>query len=88
MKNLEATVCSIELVKKGNFRVNFETKEGTYGIVIQRKKFYPGEKYHLSLDLGELSPDFIGDDPKKMTIGTCSYEIQEIKNKAGEIVYP
>lgn len=88
MKNLESTICAIELVGRNHFRVNFKTKEGIYAIVIREKKFYPGEKYSLSLNLGELSPDFVGDDPKKMKIGTCSYEIQEIKNKNGEIVYP
>jgi hypothetical protein len=88
MRGLEATVCSIALLNRNNFRVGFKTKMGIYSIDTRGRKFYPGEKYRVSLCLGKICPDFLGDDPEKMEIGTCSYEIREIRNQKNEIVYP
>lgn len=39
----------------------------------KRKKKYKSKCCNVDVYLSEISPDFIGDDPKTMKIGTCSY---------------
>ncbi len=91
--NLNLILIKLELSKQDPERtyLSFKSKKqgDNYSLAIKTQRardFWIGETYQAKVDL-EISPDFLGDDPKKMRIGTVSREIKQLSYN-GSILYP
>lgn len=71
-------------------KVSFIALDGIYDIKIPAGKdevvFSEGQRYIGIFDV-YCPPDFIGDDPKTMDVGTMSYSLKKIEDLKGNIVY-
>jgi hypothetical protein len=93
-KRLEVVVSSLEGVEKKsgkliNLRVNLKTRDREiYSIIVnpERKDFFVGDRYKAVLKV-YIPPDFLGDNPKTMKIGTCCYRVDSLTDKKGRVIY-
>ena len=91
-KILENQRCSIErfeIGKKGYAKVIIETNSGEYGLSLKNdmaRKLWRGDILTCKLEPCS-SPDFIGDRVEDMKVATMSYELAELKDKKGNIIY-
>ncbi len=74
------TYCQLEISNSryGKYLVPLKNK-------IVKEKLWVGDEFVGTLRL-EMKPDFIGDNPETIEIGTASYQLMELK-KNGEIFY-
>ncbi|MBS3090546.1 hypothetical protein J4433_02125 [Candidatus Pacearchaeota archaeon] len=91
-KSLENQRCRIErfeVDKRGYAKMTIKTKSGEYGFPLKNetaRKLWLGDI--LTCKLGVCSsPDFLGDRVEDMKAATMSYEIAELKDKKGNIIY-
>lgn len=78
-----------EIDKRGYTKVAVKTKSGGYGLSLKddiAKKLWLGDILTCRLGLCS-SPDFIGDKVEDMKVATMSYELVELKDKTGKIIY-
>lgn len=99
-KNLVVRVTEISLdekteqKKRKRVRISLRVEKqdllsGTYAIEVPLKiadRFKINRKYFATLDV-EVSPDFPRDNPKTMRIATQNYDIFEVRNIRGEVIY-
>ena len=91
-KRLENQRCRIErfeLGKGGYAKVALKTKFGEYELLLKddtARKLWLGDILTCRLEL-DASPDFIGDRVECMKVATRSYDIAELKDKMGGIIY-
>ena len=88
----EVIVKSIELdeKKKGYLKVTFDCDFGEYPLHFKKryKKFWPGDKFHgLLAPYPSSLPDFKGDKVEEQTVATASYQLVQIKDRFGTIIY-
>jgi len=92
-KSLDIIVKGINLDKryKEKIKITFKCSDGEYDISLpakeaKKKGFFPGQRYKGYFGITS-SPDFIGDNPETMTVATCYYILETIKNYDGALIY-
>ncbi|MBS3091065.1 hypothetical protein J4217_01285 [Candidatus Pacearchaeota archaeon] len=66
--------------KKGSVRIEVRNNERN------RQLYQKGERY-LGVFEWDMKPDFLGDDPKKMDIGTCCLELRRVYGFSNKPIY-
>lgn len=89
LENQRCRVKRLEIDRRGYTKVIIEARFGEYELSLKKniaRRLLPGDILACKLEPSS-SPDFLGDRVECMKVATMSYELAELKDKRGEVVY-